>query len=138
MKSLPNEIFADYFSLLAEAAATGLFDVMGHLDLPKKFGYRPQANVCELARGVIQSMVEHGVAFEINTAGRDKPVGEFYPSADLVAACCRAGVKLTLGSDSHAPEEVGRYFDEAAAVAKSAGYTEIMRLNPERELVNIC
>jgi len=71
----------------------------------------------------------------INTAGKDKSVGEFYPCKDILAACRQAGVKLTFGSDAHAPEQVGRYFDAARELALAAGYTHTMRLSPRRELV---
>ncbi|NQT19618.1 MAG: histidinol-phosphatase HisJ family protein [Planctomycetes bacterium] len=132
-----DRIYSDYFGLVADAAKTGLFDLIGHLDLPKKFGHRPTNGCLPYAERALAAMAAGGVAVEINTAGRDKPVGEFYPSRDILEACQRAGVKLTFGSDSHAPGQVGRYFDEAADLARSAGYTRTLRLNPEREAVDL-
>lgn len=36
-----REVYRAYFKLVAEAARTGLFHAIGHLDLPKVMGYRP-------------------------------------------------------------------------------------------------
>ncbi len=37
-----DAVYERYFEVVAEAVATGLFDVIAHLDLPKKFGHRPR------------------------------------------------------------------------------------------------
>jgi len=132
-----DAVYREYFEMIREAAGTGLFDVIGHLDLPKKFGHRPDTNVVKLAEKAIEAMAANGVGFEINTAGRDKPVGEFYPSRDLIVACRQAGLRLTFGSDSHAPKEVGRYFAEASELARECGYTQTMRMSEEREAVSV-
>ena len=132
-----DAIFSDYFDTVLEAARSGLFDTIGHLDLPKKFGHRPPNGCVRHAEKAIAAMAATGVAVEINTAGRDKPVGEFYPCKDLLVECCKAGVRLVFGSDSHNPGEVGRYFDEAVELARSAGYARALRLNPEREVVDL-
>ena len=38
------------------------------------------------------------------------------------------GVAVTFGSDAHRPQEVGRDFDHAVALAQAAGYTEFASL----------
>ena len=129
--------YGEYFEMIREAAGTGLFDVIGHLDLPKKFGHRPDTSVVKLAEKSIEAMAANGVGFEINTAGRDKPVGEFYPSRELIVACREAGLRLTFGSDSHRPTEVGRYFREASELARECGYKHTMRMSPGREAAEI-
>src|SRR5262249_25573973 len=35
------EVWSVYFDRLTMAAATGFFEIIGHADLPKKFGHRP-------------------------------------------------------------------------------------------------
>ena len=132
-----DAVYRDYFELVALAADTRLFDYIGHFDLPKKFGHRPAGGSLRFAEKAIERMAATGTGFEINTAGKDKPVGEFYPSRELIVACREAGVKLTFGSDSHAPQQVGRYFDEALELAKSAGYTRYVRMSPGRELIEL-
>ena len=41
-----REVYREYFQLVAQAARSGLFHSMGHLDLPKKFGHLP-AMICK-------------------------------------------------------------------------------------------
>src|SRR5713101_3434378 len=38
----PFEVWAAYFDRLTLAAQSGLFDIIGHADLPKKFGFVPK------------------------------------------------------------------------------------------------
>ncbi|MGA7990967.1 MAG: histidinol-phosphatase HisJ family protein, partial [Thermoanaerobaculia bacterium] len=38
-------LWREYYRLLGKAAATGLFDVLTHFDLPKKFGHRMPASL---------------------------------------------------------------------------------------------
>ena len=55
---------------------------------------------------------------------RRKPVGEIYPAPPFLRGCRLAGVPVLINSDAHVPEDVGRDFDRAAAVARDAGYGE--------------
>ena len=127
-----DELYARYFGLVKDAAATGLFDVMGHLDVIKKFGHRPKGDVSSLYAGVAAALKDAGVAIEVSTAGLRKPVGEIYPSPTLLAECGRMGVPASLGSDSHHPSEVGIYFDWALEALRAAGYHEIVRFQQRR------
>ena len=68
---------------------------------------------------------------EINTAGLHKPVREAYPSPEILRRLREAGVPITFGSDAHRPEEVGRDFAHAAALARAAGYDAFAALEPD-------
>ncbi len=120
-----REVYRDYFRLVAEAARTGLFHAIGHLDLPKKFGHVPAEGYLDLAEEALKAIAAEGLALDVNTAGWRKPVGELYPSPSLLARARELGIPAVLGSDAHAPEEVGHRFKEAALVLKEAGYTEV-------------
>lgn len=117
------DLYARYFALLRQAMATGLFDVVGHIDLVKKFGHRPSGDWSHLIRDVCAAARQHDLCVELNTAGFDKPVGEQYASAPILRACFQAGVPLAFGSDAHAPDQVGRHFTRAIGLARAAGYS---------------
>lgn len=119
-----REIYREYFKLVAQAARSGLFHSIGHLDLPKKFGHVPAEGYLDLAEEALQVMAGEGLALDVNTAGWRKPVGEIYPSPALLERARELGIRVVLGSDAHAPEEVGYRFPDAAALLKQAGYTE--------------
>ena len=106
-------------------ADSALFDVIGHFDLVKKFGHRPGSSMESIVRRVASKLAGAGTAVEINTAGLRKPVKEIYPSADIVEILFQENVPLTLGSDSHSPEEVGAGYAEAFELIKKSGYRKI-------------
>lgn len=117
--------WTEYFGLWIEALATGLFDAMAHPDLVKKFGHRPDGDVSGLYEEAASAAESAGVVIEVSSAGLRKPVGEVYPGPDLLSAFCRAGVPATVGSDAHAPEEVGVGIAEAYAALRKAGYRTV-------------
>lgn len=129
-------LWAGYFTLMREAAVCGLFDVLGHFDLIKKFGRRPplDRSVVAAARKALAAAAETGVALELNTAGWRHPVGEQYPSLALLRHARELGVPLTFGSDAHSPADVGSGFVEAVELAKGAGYATWLRLSDRSEV----
>jgi histidinol-phosphatase (PHP family) len=116
-----ERIWAEYARTVIAAAASGLFDVLAHLDLPKKFGFRPSLPFAGAQEEVVEAVAAAGCAVELSSAGRRKPVGEDYPSPELLAALTAAGVPLVLSSDAHAPAEVGWGFEQLLATARAAG-----------------
>jgi histidinol-phosphatase (PHP family) len=121
-----DALWRSYFASLEEAATSGLFDVMAHPDLVKKFGYLPTFDPREIFESAAQAFAAAGVAVEVNSAGLRKPCAELYPSPAFLAACRRAGVPATMGSDAHAPLEVGLGLPQARDALIAAGYDRIV------------
>lgn len=109
-----EDVWRSYFGALAELASSGHVDVLAHPDLPKIFGRRPP--------GVIEYPALDGVALEISTNGRYKPVRELYPDRAFLEA---ARAPITLASDAHVPANVGRDVVEAVELARAAGYETV-------------
>jgi len=121
-----EEIWRRYFAALGELAASGLADVLAHPDLVKIFGRRPAPGVIEACHEeAAAAIAEAGVAAEVSTAGLRKPVGELYPSHDLLARCRERGVPATLASDAHVDRDIGRDFEVALDHLRSAGYETV-------------
>jgi len=132
------DVWTAYFERLIQAADSGLFEIIGHADLCKKFGFYPDRDVTPLVQRFLDTARQRGVAVEINTAGLRKDCKEMYPSQTILNLASRTGVPLTFGSDAHAPEEVGLDFDRAIQSAREAGYTHSCRFTRRRrELVPI-
>ena len=117
--------YREYFATATAAIRSGFFDILGHADLIKKFGFRPQQDISDLLAALGDDLGTAGMCLEVNTAGLDKPVKEIYPSQALLSELARKRVPVTLGSDAHAPGEVGRYFERAEALLKRCGFTEL-------------
>lgn len=128
-----NAVYREYLELVGRAADSGLFDVMGHLDLVKKFGHRATNDLAPEWERLAQRLADAGVAVEINTAGLRKPVGEMYPAAEVLELLAGAGVPLVFGSDAHSPEDVGRDFPNALELARRCGYREYVTFLSNRE-----
>ncbi len=131
-----NQVYHDYYELLRQSAQSGMFDIMAHVDLVKKFGDRATEDMSDEVRKTAQVFKESGVAVEINTSGLRKIVEEMYPSLENLKIYQQAGVPLTFGSDAHDPMDVGKDFDEAFDLAKEAGYSEYI-LFKERKVEKI-
>ena len=117
-------LWNEYYRLLAKAAASGLFDVMTHFDLPKKFGNHRPAE-CEAAEdAAVEAARAAGVAVEVSSAGLRKTVGEEYPGPELLSKLVAAAVPVVFSSDSHAPAEVAWGREQVVAAARAAGATE--------------
>ena len=114
-----------YMGLVQSLITTRFFDIVGHFDLPKKFGHRLRdRDLKDLVQPVLDCAMQTGIAIEINTAGWRKEVGEPYPSPLILQLACERGIPICFGSDSHEPGHVGYRFDDAVAMAREAGYTE--------------
>lgn len=128
-----TELYRTYYARMERLVESGLFHVLGHIDLVKKFGYRPEGDVSDAVASVLDAVSERGMYIEANTAGFDKPVGEMYPSLDILEAAAERKIGVVAGSDSHAPEEVGRHFSEALELLERAGYGSV-RADADRKL----
>lgn len=117
-----DAVYRTYYRLLQEAAKSGIYDIMGHVDLVKKFGHRPKTDMRPLVAETAAVFYETGVTLEINTSGLRKPVKEIYPSTDVLQIYADAGVPIVFGSDAHAPQDVGADLEAAKALALQVGY----------------
>jgi len=140
--------YSRYFELASAAAASGVFDVIGHPDVIKLFGARMEAKArpgggrdaacggscgdgCGECRLILAgyydalaaAAVESRTCLEVSSAGLRRPVGEAYPAMDLLRLACERGVAITLASDAHEPWDVGSRYSELVAWARAAGYS---------------
>lgn len=125
-------VWSEYFDWLTQAAASGLFEIIGHADLPKKFGFRPTQDCTPLYQRFLGVAAQRGVAIELNTAGLRKDCQEIYPNRQILEMAHEQGVAITFGSDAHAPGEVGMDFAVAVEMARGVGFTQTMRFEQRR------
>jgi len=114
-------LWNEYYRLLAKACASGLFDVMSHFDLPKKFGHHRPADALASEAAAVAAAARAGVAVEVSSAGLRKTVAEVYPGPELLRKLVDIGVPVVFSSDSHAPAEAGWGTTETLAAARAAG-----------------
>lgn len=126
-----NEVHRQYWRNQKTMAESGLFDIVAHIDLPKKFGFRA---TCDLSREIGEALDAIAAAnrnrpmvVEVNTAGWHKPCACAYPSPAILQELRRRNIPVTINADAHLPEHLLRDFDRAAQRLSDAGYTHVAR-----------
>jgi histidinol-phosphatase (PHP family) len=124
----PDSVWKRYFEWVAEAARSGLFDILSHPDLIKIWGKdrpMPEKDPRTYFEPVAEAVAESGIAVEVSTAGLRKPVGEIYPARMFAEMCVEAGADFALSSDAHTPEQVGFEYAKAQEFLADLGVEEI-------------
>ena len=130
-----DAIWQRYFEMIAEAAGSGLFDIIAHPDLVKVWGSArpgPMRDPRFYYEPAIEAILEADVAVEISTAGLRKPVGEIYPAPAFAGELADAGAVFALSSDAHRPEQIGFAYDQAIDLLDSLGVTNIATFERRR------
>jgi len=133
-----DELYEHYFGLIQQAATSGLFDTIGHLDIIKKFRVYPESNQDKLFEDTIKLIKENDLVVELNTGGVDRPCAEFTPGPKLLEMCFRHKVPVTLSSDAHRAIQIARHYESAVALLSEIGYHEIVGFeNRTRRMIRL-
>lgn len=130
-----DTIWIEYFDAIKSMAKTGLFDIVGHLDLIKVFKFLPKKDVRLIAKDALLEIKKSNMILEINPAGLRKPINETYPSKLLLEQAYELGINITFGSDAHGVDQVGFKYEEAVALAKEIGYKNCVTFQSRDKIV---
>lgn len=123
------EVYQQYYDAVSKSAASGLYDIIGHSDVIKRFGYVPPPEQTEeriaLEDAALQAVAKSGCAMELNASGLSKPCAEMFPSRRMLTEAIRLGVPLTMGSDAHDPMKLGDYLPEAEKLLHELGCEQV-------------
>jgi histidinol-phosphatase (PHP family) len=120
-----DTLFESYIDIVCEAIESQIFDIIGHCDLIRIFGYKTAGDVGHHYKRLARTMKKHNVVFEVNTNGRNRPLADFYPDRKFLSFFKEENVPVCVNSDAHMPSRVGQYFDEAYDLLRYTGYTEM-------------
>ena len=133
-----DKLYKKYFTLIQQAAKSGLFDIIGHIDIIKKFRIYPETNQNKLFEDTIKIIRDQNLVVELNTGGLDRPCTEFTPSPQILELCYKHHVPVTLSSDAHRAVQIARHYESATDLFSQIGYTEIARFsNRTRKMTRI-
>jgi histidinol-phosphatase (PHP family) len=118
------QVYEEYFATVRKLCRSRLFDVLGHADLIKMFGFKPNCNFDGMLEETARALAASGMCVEVNTSGLIRPCKEMYPSRDFLVLLRKNGVPVTFGSDAHKPDDVGRRFEEAIELVKELGFKQ--------------
>ncbi len=126
-----DEYMARYFDDVLETAETVPCDVMPHLGNPLKYITGVYGRAVDLRRfedritGILERIIEKEIALEINTSCVSAPYGDFMPETWIAARYKALGGRLvTIASDAHRAEHIGRDLDAAVDLLKTLGFSQ--------------
>ncbi|MEK5434473.1 MULTISPECIES: histidinol-phosphatase HisJ [Paenibacillus] len=124
------EVYRLYYDAVKKSALSGLYDIIGHMDVIKRFGYGPQtpegkAEVRTQELETLKVIADSGIAMELNASGLTKPCAEMFPAEHLLQEAFKLGIPLTLGSDAHDPAKLGDGLQEARSMLWHTGFREL-------------
>ncbi|WP_372633375.1 histidinol-phosphatase [Cohnella sp.] len=113
-----------YYELIRRSAESGLFQVLGHIDAMK--GYYPgfadisgaEADIDE----ALKAVAANDLSIEINTSGKTKDCGGWYPSDAILERALHFGADVTFGSDAHLPARVGDEWEVVGSRLREIGF----------------
>ena len=125
-----------YWGAIREMVTCCDFDIIGHLDLPRKrngelkfFDEGASWYIHEL-RETIKVIARAGKIVEINTGAiARKAMDDVYPSSTLLDLLYRADVPITVNSDAHSTADITCAYNRAHAAARKAGYSTLSYLD---------
>ncbi|WP_248929518.1 histidinol-phosphatase HisJ [Paenibacillus hamazuiensis] len=118
-------VYEQYYDAVKKAARTGFYDYIGHFDVVKRFGFKPERDVTGLENAALDVIKECDLAIELNASGLRMPVAEMFPSRRILEYCYTKGIPLTIGSDAHQPERLAQYLDQAVDLLKEIGFNKL-------------
>ena len=121
-----DDIYRSYYALVREAVENRVGDVVGHLDLPKRFGHRPTEAIRDEVERTPETVARAGLVLELNTAGLLEKVQEAYPEDWIVKRALEMGIPFTLGSDAHDPANVDTGLEWAVRYLYDLGVRELV------------
>jgi histidinol-phosphatase (PHP family) len=113
-----------YYELIQQSARSGMFQILGHIDAMKGFYPAFSEIKTDIVDETLRVIGECKMAIEINTSGKTKDCGGWYPSDAILERALFHGVGVTFGSDAHKPSRVADEWDEVAAKLKKIGFKE--------------
>ncbi len=104
--------------------------VVGHIDLPKLYVPFPDCFKeldtsdelpAKKMRLLLEKISEHHLALDVNLAGIYKNCG-IYPEINILKRAKSLGIPVTLGTDCHHINHLGKHYTEGIEYLKEAGY----------------
>lgn len=115
-----------YEEMLDIVKAYRNYSVLGHMDLITRYdenGIYPFEKVESVISEILKVVIADGKGIEFNTSYHRYGLKDTTPSVDILKLYRKLGGEIiTIGSDSHAPEHLGAYEEEAKQLLKSLGF----------------
>ena len=126
-----RELYSVYFKGLLEYAKEADFDVLGHITYPFRYGFRQGYDITiddypDETDAVLKAIIGRGKGIEANASGLREKRSETMPPLHIVKRYRELGGEIiTVGSDAHVPEHVGKGVKETTDALRELGFRYI-------------
>ena len=124
-----DRLLHQYFREILETVQWGHIDALAHLTYPMRYivgEYKREISLephMAQIQEIFKTMIQKGIALEVNTAGFRQAIGRASPDLPLLRQYFALGGRLvTLGSDAHRIQDVGKGLPEGMALLREAGF----------------
>lgn len=118
---MPKEqIMELYYQEVLAMVEVGGFDVLAHLDLPRRY-IGVSLDDSKVIGPIFAQMRKNDIALETNTSVFKDDQGRLTSLRLMEMWLSCGGQNLVVGSDAHSPRAVGRMFEDTASLLKQAG-----------------
>jgi histidinol-phosphatase (PHP family) len=135
-----KSVYKDYFDEVLRMVENSDIDIVGHLDLMKRYAYDIYGDYKfddyrEIIEEILKKIIQKDIGIEVNTSGLRNKVGKLYPSIDVLKLYKNIGGKIiTIGSDSHDLDNIGNNFLTVVKMLKKIGFEYIYRYKNRKKL----
>jgi histidinol-phosphatase (PHP family) len=124
----PRALERGYFAELAELVDTLRPEIVGHFDLVRWIqGKNPEFDreSWPAVERALEAVEANGALLDVNSSPVRKGLGPVYPMPAVLERARALGIRVTLGDDSHGPQQVGAALDQALAAIAAAGFRHV-------------
>ncbi len=125
-----DEALTAYFDAQVDLAASGLIDVLAHLDYFQRYTlqrgmppFEPEAWEGPI-RAALQAVIDNDIALEVNTSGVRQQPGVTFPGRTILRWYHDMGGRaITVGSDAHYLDHLAADIPDTTTMLREIGFT---------------
>lgn len=135
-----KDIYVEYFKEVYEMVKVSDIDVIGHLDLMKRYAYKTLGNYdfkkyYDIIEKILKLCIKRNIGIEINTSGLRSELNETLPSKEIIKLYKDLGGEIiTIGSDSHDYKDVGYSFNKALEILRLYNYKYVFTFEKRKPI----
>lgn len=126
-----DELLKTYFNEILEVVRWNRFDSLAHLTYPLRYISGKSGIKVDMSRyfyitdEIFKTLIGNGKALEVNTSGLRQKLGKTMPDAELLKRYRELGGEyITVGSDAHRKDDIGKGINEAIKILRETGFTQ--------------
>lgn len=128
-----EKIYMDYFKSLLETVQIGNFNILGHIDVIKR--YLPEKRRCfnpysfkEIIFTILEETISKNIAIEVNSSGLRQRLHEPLPTYEIINWYKQLGGKnIVFGSDAHRVDHLGKDYHLLEDAIKILGFEKFAK-----------